>query len=410
MKRKGSQLQVVILFLVCVAILAPTATSAESEAHSAFPADVFADSTSWDAPAFISLWNPQSSPSHLSHRTFPGRPSLFNHQPHIVTALFEHERINSISILFLDSGTWFGYVPRSARDDARGKQKHFDLLYENILEDVTTGLESLTESKGVETVLGKEQLLRHDSLIYQHGNVTLRLVTEPGHLIKLMLFRSDDAAHSLRDPKIADMNNRERSEHFASRVRESANGDITLAEVPVFPQGSRAYCGVSTLAMATQYLGLRLETEEFAAASGIRYGSTEGSRIKEIYIAAGEEADTRFSRSSRFDFATAKETIDAGLPVIVWRKFTFERNYVHENFPRRLARDPAATLPLPDESDRATWPNDRTGGNHASLITGYNPERKEVIFTESWGEFARDRRMRIEEMEGTAYYAFYPRL
>ncbi|MEM7145678.1 MAG: C39 family peptidase [Verrucomicrobiota bacterium] len=391
-----------------VAIASPS-KSAESAPPVPFPSEIFQDSKSWDSPAFKTLWKPQSSPSHLSHRTFPGRPAFFGHHPHAVTALFEGDQITSISILFLDSGTWYGYVPKSARDNARTKQDQFDLLYERILQDVTGGLEKLTGEDGDETVIGKEALLRHDALIYKNEDISLRLVTEPGHLIKLILFRSADAARNLRDPRIANMSSREKADFFISRVRKNDNGDVTLAEVPVFPQGSRAYCGVSTLAMATQYLGLRLETEELAAASGIRYGSTAGSKIKEIYLAAGEEADSRLSRSTSFDFDSARKTIDAGLPVIVWRKFTFERNYVHETFPKRFANDPAATLPEPDESDRATWPNDQTGGNHASLITGYNSDRREVIFTESWGEFARDRRMRIEEMEGTAYYAFYPR-
>jgi hypothetical protein len=30
-----------------------------------------------------------------------------------------------------------------------------------------------------------------------------------------------------------------------------------------------------------------------------------------------------------------------------------------------------------------------------------------VIFTESWGEQTRARRMRAEELEGTSYYAVY---
>jgi hypothetical protein len=374
-----------------------------------FPDATFQDTARWDDPEFTAAFLPRSSPSRLSHRTFPTRPVLFGHQPHVVTSLFDGNQITSISILFLDSGTWYGYVPRSGREDARTKQKQFDLLYERILADVTAALQDLTGKKGEETILGDEPLLRHDALLYTHGNVAFRLVTETGHLIKLLLFRSEDAARSLRDLEIAEMNDREKTEYFQAHVIKKENGDVVLAEVPVFPQGSRAYCGVSTLAMATQYLGLRLETEELAAASGIRYGSTQGSKIKEVYLAAGEEAGTRLSRSSSFDFDTARKTIDAGLPVIVWRKFTFERNYVHETFPRRFANNPEATLPEPDEADRATWPTNYTGGNHASLITGYNPLRREVIFTESWGEYARNRRMRIEEMEGTAYYVFYPR-
>jgi hypothetical protein len=43
-------------------------------------------------------------------------------------------------------------------------------------------------------------------------------------------------------------------------------------------------------------------------------------------------------------------------------------------------------------------------------VNGYNQARGEVIFTESWDERVRNRRMRAEEMEGTSYLSCYPKL
>lgn len=67
---------------------------------------------------------------------------------------------------------------------------------------------------------------------------------------------------------------------------------------------------------------------------------------------------------------------------------------------------PAEELPHPrkDKEDRDLWPTLDSGG-HASLITGYNKERGE-LFTESWGENNRNRRMKAEEREATAYVVF----
>ena len=192
-------------------------------------------------------------------------------------------------------------------------------------------------------------------------------------------------------------------------MNEAENGDRLLASIPLFPQGDRAYCGVSALSMSMQYLGLNLDTEDYAAAAGIRYGSTKGSKIREVYEAAGKEADMKLSRSTKFDFRKVQATLDLGLPVIVWRRWAKERDYVHTTFAARYARDPTSVLPKADMNDRATWP-DKKAYSHASVITGYNAKRGEVIFTESWGEAARNRRMRYEEMEGTVYYTFYPRL
>ena len=114
-------------------------------------------------------------------------------------------------------------------------------------------------------------------------------------------------------------------------------------------------------------------------------------------------------RTQKFEFAKARSAIDAGMPVIAFRRWSQERDFVHTTFAQRHAENAAATLPRADMNDRKLWPM-RGGYAHASIVNGFNASRGEVIFTESWSEFARDRRMRFEEMEGTCYMAGYPRL
>ena len=196
---------------------------------------------------------------------------------------------------------------------------------------------------------------------------------------------------------------------FAARVSSAPNGDRLLEGVPIFTQGDRAYCGVATLAMAMQFLGLRLDTEDYAGSAGIRFGSTYHSDIRAVFEAAADAAKMKLPRTTQFDFEKARTTIDAGIPVIVFRRWSQERDFLHGAFAERFQKDPAATLPKPDLADRKSWPT-RDDFSHSSLITGYNLARREVIFTESWGEHARNRRMRIEEMEGTVYMAYYPHL
>ena len=94
------------------------------------------------------------------------------------------------------------------------------------------------------------------------------------------------------------------------------------------------------------------------------------------------------------------------MPVIVWRRFDHHRNKLHNQIARKLKEDPAATLPEPDTADRATWPG-KHHPVHASVIVGFNDLRKEVLFLESWAGVTTPRRMRYEEMEGTATWAFY---
>jgi hypothetical protein len=117
----------------------------------------------------------------------------------------------------------------------------------------------------------------------------------------------------------------------------------------------------------------------------------------------------RLPRTTQFEFERARASIDAGLPVVVFRRWSQERDFLHSAVAQRLLKDPTATLPKPDLNDRKAWPT-RDDFAHSSIITGYHAARREVIFTESWGERSRNRRMRVEEMEGTVYLAYYPHL
>jgi hypothetical protein len=120
-----------------------------------------------------------------------------------------------------------------------------------------------------------------------------------------------------------------------------------------------------------------------------------------------KEGRLRMKESSSVDFRDAVRQIDDGHPILVWRYFSRERDAFHHMFAADYATDSSKVLPDPrkEKTDRTQWPTEATGG-HASLITGYNKARNEVLFTESWGEGNRHRRMRQEEMAATAYALF----
>ena len=90
-----------------------------------------------------------------------------------------------------------------------------------------------------------------------------------------------------------------------------------------------------------------------------------------------------------------------GRPVVVWRSFSWERNKLHD---RIAAGD--AEMPDPnDPAEAASWP-DENAPLHASVLTGFDPEKREVFFLETWSGKDTPRRMRFEEMEATAYLTF----
>lgn len=375
-----------------------------------FPEAALHDSDEWDRAAFREAFRPALSPTRVVHKFWPATVRLFDLEPHSVIARCRDESIECLTFLFLDAGTHFGYVPQSeARRTEAENRDAFRALHARVSATVRAGVEKLAGSSGTAATLGREPMLSQSVTLFRSGNLTARLHTIDEQLVKLVFFREESTARHWFDPAELERRDNERKTTYARATTRHPNGDVLLDDIPLLPQGDRAYCGVSALAMAMQSLGLWIDTEDYAASAGIRYGSTQGSHIRETYEAAAAEGGFRLARATAYDHEKTIASLDAGLPVIVWRRWAQERDFLHTAFLKKLARDPEARLPEPDAADRAGWPA-RQAYNHASVITGYNTERQEVLFTESWSESMRHRRMRPEEMAGTAYYAFSLRL
>ena len=126
----------------------------------------------------------------------------------------------------------------------------------------------------------------------------------------------------------------------------------------------------------------------------------------ELYRAVAEEAGMEVQVSSRFDERRLVKALEAGLPVIVWRRVTEEREKAHAAFAKRLSREPE--LRVPPSSPRQ-WPRRESKRlpSHGSVLTGYNAERKEVMYAEPWGADMSKRRMSAAELAASVYAAFY---
>ncbi len=235
---------------------------------------------------------------------------------------------------------------------------------------------------------------------YALGPIKIRLASEPDLLIVASILPAD-GTKKLMESTVG------RRQQMRENVQTLENKDVIIENIPMFDQGTRGYCAIGTLAMITQYYGLNVNIEQLAAKGGYKEGDVSNASVIPIYQAAAKEAKLRMTQGSKFDFRDAMREIERGRPVLVWRYFSYPRNAVHTRFKAAYDADPTATLPDPrkDKTEKSQWPKPADGG-HASLITGFNKERDEVLFTESWGEEKRHRRMRAEEMEATCYAVF----
>jgi hypothetical protein len=378
--------------------------------------DGFLRPQNWMGNAMPGKWIAAPGIEGEETRWLDGHPSVFGKTAQAVQTVARAGKIVSITINYLDAGAFFGYNPQ-ATSEAEGavslkeKQRQFKQIYKDLDKDLRESLSKTCDDRGEVHQVGRSAFLRQAFLDFPFKDFLIRYAASENHSINVRIIPMDDRREDFLDPALDEVPAKKREADVLSKLEKGADGDVEIDGVPIFEQGPRPYCAISALGMVMHHLGLRLSVEDLAAGARLKNtGSAAGSKMIELYAAAAQEAGLKVMRAGSFDFKRAQRAIDEGFPIIVWRRYDAGRDRIHTRF-AMAERDGRETplLPEPDTADHATWPGKDAPG-HASIVTGYNAERHEVIFMEAWGEHTRGRRMRAEELEGTSYMAFYFKL
>ena len=366
----------------------------------------FLEEQNWQSAELPGPWEEEASFAGTTTRQMSAVPILFGEVPMRVLAYSDKSGVDEIAIHFLDAGMYFGYrfggeESRDQREAGREKRTEFSRHFKRLADDVRNRLEDGC-GRGTDGVMGRTAALRTVYTDYQWEDFTLRFVEREDHSVSLHILKTAEANRGLVEAGWDSMRRRDREEFFEKNVYRSETGDLSVTGIPMFTQGTTPFCGVHSLAMVGNYLGLRARPEALAAAADFKNtGSAKGSDIVDLHRAVGQELGMNVSIAPSFDLNRVERSIEEGLPVIVWRRVSFEREKKRGPVAVELTEEEFAALP--DKSERGS-------PSHASIVTGVNPERGEVILTEPWGEVSRDRRMTLEEMEATAYAVFFFKL
>ncbi len=366
-------------------------------------------------------WRDEGRIGGLEIRHLLAQPKLFGRQ---VLLLRENRRegaLESLEATFADAGSYFGYfdealpqnLTRRQREEElqrrlAGKQEAFREIYRECVEGLRASLATASGNDRPKRVkIGRTRTLRAEPEEWRVGKLVVRLLAAENRLVRLTIQPLDAARGDWLDREVATLDERRRLEALAAGTERQPDGTVLLGTLRPIPQGFQPYCGLNTLAMAARHFGMHLDEDWLAVAGGFQNtGSAHGSNMLRLYQAVAAEAGFGMDRSNRFDMTAVRRAIDSGLPPIVWRRFSHERNRLHDRFGREHGRNPDALLPDPtDPAEQASWP-DENAPLHASVIVGYHPERKEILFLESWSGRDVPRRMRVEEMEATTYLCF----
>ena len=372
------------------------------------PADlgaVLASPKTWQSSLLPGDWRPVGTNAQGRTLQMSGSAMVFGTAPEQVQAYFDGEKLAELNVTYLEAGNFFG--SHEARDAGLKKsQKEFEAKFKSLEAGLIRELSSLYGT-GQRRNVGKSQLLRSRVADFAAGGLVVRLFAEENQLIAIsVLPAQEEASKKLLSVPDGQAGLVGRRLDIQANVARLANGDIVIQNLPVVEQGERGYCAIGTLTMLTRYYGLPVNVDLVAAKAGYKEGDAANADLGAVYSACAKEAKLKLKVDRSFDFRKAKKFLLKGEPVIVGRKFDRVRDEFHTQFARQFEKDPSIRLPKPDRGERARWPAS-SAASHASVITGFNDTRDEVIFSESWGEAARNRRMSAAEMEATAFEIDY---
>ncbi|MCW1885668.1 hypothetical protein OKA04_13090 [Luteolibacter flavescens] len=374
----------------------------------------------WDGSGKLpGEWNGEGQIATATISHLRARPKLFGREVILLRSVKREGKLESLEATFVDAGSYFGYFDeelpeglsrRETRKEVASrlaeKQAEFSKIYLEAHTDLRTAISAACGgTKPDEAKIGRTRGLKTPVEEWQKNGKHVRLLAANNRLLRVSIAAKE--SDQWLDPAVAALPEREQLAKLAASVARDADGTVRLPDLQPIPQGYRPYCGLNSLAMAARHFGLHLDEDWLAVAAGFQNtGRADGANLVKVYHSVASEAGLGLDRTTKLDPSAVARAISQGMPVIVWRRFSHERNQLHTRFMRQVARDESATLPNPaDAAERASWPGD-SAPLHASVVVGYNPERKEVLFLESWTGRDKPRRMRVEELAATTYLCF----
>ena len=326
--------------------------------------------------------------------------------------------IQTVEITYMEIGT----ALISTQETNKGAvQAKFICDFQSVDATLRAFLKDLCGEEGDTVAVGKTSYLRQYIQEYHKGDVCIRLIEERNKFIQITLGRAEGGRKG-RSASAASGGNGDtpaeapttpdretRIKESQNNVKTLPNGDVVIQNIPMYDQGRRGICAIAVAAMVANYYHLPLNVDKLVEKGGynLKDNSTNQSGAIKMMQAIAQEGKLRFLELPRLGLSNAKSYLDRGYPLIVWHTVSEKRLKQLEEYMIRFDLDPHFELP-PASADRKNWALLQNGpvGGHGSLITGYNKLRGEYIYTDSWGEENRNKRMRTEELEATTFHAF----
>jgi hypothetical protein len=259
-----------------------------------------------------------------------------------------------------------------------------------------------------QTYFGSDPTTREGTLRWDWNGASFLLTCQPNKYDLLRIVPTDLADNNGRTERIP----RDDIGHkLSGAVEHRDNGDVIITQLPMADQGWKGYCVPATWERVLRYTGVPGDMYTLSRIGNANFGGGEsGLRVaKELDRTLHDYGrHVEILNPTHLDYISLRHYLDDGVPVF-WavnpkgyegaeqRYSLCDRNKDFDTWKKLLdqARTNMDWSPLP-------W-----DGGHQVLIIGYNPDTKELAWTDPWGKQTQERWMTQEEAEHCTLGEYY---
>ena len=227
-------------------------------------------------------------------------------------------------------------------------------------------------------------------------------------------------------------------------VTKSPNGDVYIDNVPMVDQGQKGYCAAAVSERVLRYYGNQIDEHEIAQQAGTTaQGGTSVAAMKDVITAVGaknglgfqnvvsmtsslgdlDEEVARYNKAAKFEkkptislaqfthgnMINVGEMHEAMDPKVIYRMRQKDPRF--KKFSSGVRQQVALGIPVFWGVTLGIYPEKgvsmQSTGGHMRLIIGYNDKKKEILYTDTWGEGHELKRMPEDWAFAITHDAFF---
>ena len=276
--------------------------------------------------------------------------------------------------------------------------------------EATTLTQNLTTLFGdpERTSFGSNVTTRENALRWNWNGASFLLTCEENKYNLLRIIPTDLADSHGRTERIP---HDDMVAKLADAVEHRPDGDVVITQIPMADQGLKGYCVPATWERVLRYTGVPGDMYTLSRVGGSNFGggTSVGNVASELDATLhdyGRRAE--FINITIIDTLSLHRYIDKGIPVF-WCLNPAGYDSVEERYALvDRDKDWDAWKKLLDQSRANTKKTPLSfDGGHQVLIIGYNPDTKEIAWSDPWGRNTQERWMTQEEAQRCSLGTFY---